>query len=255
MANKINYKELNEKIAMLEAAVRKQLHAPVALVPNATSEQVAKHVADTVEFLHKHEFPFTNNSMQVLAVKSFDDAVAKACSDHVLSFVNVIIEACLDTNNKVHNLYPFFDEYTCNVDAKILLKRGLLDDIKTLYMKSFGMISFKSGEPEESSDVEPVCDEECSDVAPAFDEEYVLTYLSDELCDFVLDVLAGRFDIGIDFPKEKIIDLYRVYCYAKGDGLFDGSFSQYVYALHRQSFLEGFKLALAKGECTVDDGI
>ena len=92
-------------------------------------------------------------------------------------------------------------------------------------------------------------------VAPAFDEEYVLTYLSDELYDFVLDVLAGRFEIGIDFPKDKIIDLYRTYCYCKGDGLFDGSFSQYVYALHPQLFLEGFKLAMAKGECTVDDGI
>ena len=92
-------------------------------------------------------------------------------------------------------------------------------------------------------------------VAPAFDEEYVLTYLSDELYDFVLDVLAGRFEIGIDFPKDKIIDLYRTYCYCKGEGSFDGSFSQYVYALHPQSFLEGFKMALVKGECTVDDGI
>ena len=31
MANMINYKELNEKIAMLEAAVRKQLNSPVVL--------------------------------------------------------------------------------------------------------------------------------------------------------------------------------------------------------------------------------
>ena len=263
MANMINYKELNEKIAMLEAAVRKQLNAPVALVPNATPEQMEEHVVETVEFLYEHEFPCTDNGMQVvLGVKAFDDAVAKACAEYVLMSTNVMIGVCLDTNNKLNDLYPFRDEYSCNIVADILLKHGVLDDIKKSYLQSFGFgkndcheCFDASFEPEEYPDVEPVCDEEGSDVAPAFDEEYVLTYLSDELYDFVLDVLAGRFDIGISFPKEKIIDLYRVYCYAKGEGSFDGSFSQYVYALHRQSFLESFKLALAKGECTVDDGI
>ena len=88
-----------------------------------------------------------------------------------------------------------------------------------------------------------------------FDEEYVLTYASDELYDFVLDVLAGRFEIGIDFPKEKIVDLYRTYSYCKGEGSFDGSFEQYVYAMYRSRFLEGFKLALVRGDCTVEDGI
>ncbi len=88
-----------------------------------------------------------------------------------------------------------------------------------------------------------------------FDEEYVLTYHSDELYDFVLDVLAGRFEIGIDFPKEKIVDLYRTYSYCKGEGIFEGSFEQYVYSLHPHSFLEGFKLALVRGDCTVEDGI
>ena len=130
-------------------------------------------MAATVEFLHSHDFSFTNNSMEeVLAVKVFDDAVTKACADHVAVSIYEMIEACLDTNQEVNNLYPFIDEYTCNVEVKVLLRHGLFSDIKTLYLQSFGMITFfdKSDEPEEA----PVFGEECSDVAPAFDEEHVM---------------------------------------------------------------------------------
>ena len=88
-----------------------------------------------------------------------------------------------------------------------------------------------------------------------FDEDYVLTYLSDELYDFVLDVLAGRQKADIKFTKSKIIDMYVNYRFCNKTGKFDGSFEQYVYAMYRSRFLESFKLALVRGDCTVEDGI
>lgn len=88
-----------------------------------------------------------------------------------------------------------------------------------------------------------------------FDEEYVLTYLSDELYAFILDVLAGRQKAGIKFTKSKIIDMYVDYRFFNKTGKFDGSFEQYVYSIYGMYFLKPFTDAILRGDYNVDDFI
>lgn len=143
MTNKAYYKELNEKVAILEAVLRKKLNAPMAMVADASSEQKEEHIAATIDYLFNEDLAFNLNDAKgekqhyELSTKAFDSAMTKACFEYLSNYMGNLPKGLADFNmERYGSIYPFTNESNCDLVDDAFVKR-ISFDIDYFYGKNF----------------------------------------------------------------------------------------------------------------------
>ena len=150
------YKELNEKVAILEAVLRKKLNAPMAMVADASSEQNEEdillaieqneeHILDTINYLMFSDDRIVGDKgwdcligisechSDALATKAFDNAVTKACFDWLSKYMDNLPNGLADFNmERYGSIYPFTNESNCDLVTDAFAK-WIGHDICDLY--------------------------------------------------------------------------------------------------------------------------
>lgn len=143
MTKKAYYKELNEKVAILEAVLRKKLNAPMAMVEDASSEQKEEHIAATIDYLFNEDLAFNlydakgEKQHYELSTKVFDSAMTKACFEYLSNYMHNLPKALAELNQeKLGSIYPFTNESNCDLVDDAFVKR-ISFDIDYFYGKNF----------------------------------------------------------------------------------------------------------------------
>lgn len=149
MTKKAYYKELNEKVAILEAVLRKKLNAPMAMVADASSEQKEEHIRSTAWYLlmastsiigERGQDCFLSVSEEksdALMTKAFDSAMTKACFEYLSNYMGNLPKGLADFNmERYGSIYPFTNESNCDLVDDAFVKR-ISFDINYFYEKNF----------------------------------------------------------------------------------------------------------------------
>ena len=129
-------REMNEKVAILEAVLRKKLNAPMAMVADASSEQEEKHIASTIIYRFDKDsiirdkgqdyFIGTRDASQsdALLTKAFDSAMTKACFEFLSNYMDNLPKLLADFNmEQLGSIYPFTNESNCDFVDDDFVKR------------------------------------------------------------------------------------------------------------------------------------
>ena len=144
MTKKAYYKELNEKVAIIEAVLRKKLNAPMAMVADASSEQKEEHIAATIDYLFNEDLAFNLNDAKgekqhyELSTKAFDSAMTKACFEYLSNYMHNLPNGLADFNmERYGSPYPFTNESDCDDFVDIAFINRIRWDINYFYEKNF----------------------------------------------------------------------------------------------------------------------
>lgn len=141
-----NRKEMNEKVAILEAVLRKKLNAPMAMAADASSEQNEEDILLAIEQNQEHilqtiAYRLSDDSIvgehgqdyfigvgklhsDALLTKAFDCAMTKACFEYLSNYMDNLPKLLADFNmEQLGSIYPFTNESNCDFVDDDFVKR------------------------------------------------------------------------------------------------------------------------------------